>query len=56
MAKHNKVEWKYEVIVADPLTEEEVQQIVQILAEMFYEHYFGIRKEDQQVPTIKEDT
>ena len=38
MGKHNKIKWKYEVIEADPLTEQELEEIAQILAEMIYEH------------------
>lgn len=45
MGKHNKINWTYEVIEADPLTEQELEEIAQILAEMIYEHMIAEEKQ-----------
>jgi uncharacterized OsmC-like protein len=43
MAKHNKIDWKYETIWVD-MTEEEADEIAKLVAEMIFEH---MMKKDQ---------
>lgn len=49
MGKHNRIKWTYEVIEADPLTEQEIDQIAEIIAQMFIDHM--IAKEKQKLDT-----
>jgi len=39
-----KIPYTYEIIEDEPLTEQELEEIAQILAEMIYQYYYGENK------------
>lgn len=49
--KRKKIEYTYEVVESDPMTEAEVEDLARLLAKMIYDHIIRLEKEKKEVET-----